>query len=43
MICCVAEDKEKTKFLLGLIPMNMIKLAIELSMTINPGGNYESH
>ncbi len=31
------------KFLLGLIPMNMIKLVIELSMGINPGGKYESH
>ena len=31
------------KFPLGLIPMNMSKLQIELSMTINLGGKYESH
>ena len=31
------------KFTLGLIPMNMSKLQIELSMTIYPGGKYESH
>ena len=43
MICCAKEEKEKVKFLLGLIPMNMIKLNLELPMTINPGGNYESH
>ena len=43
MICCDAEGKEKMKFLLGLVPMNMIKLRAELPMTIDIGGNYESH
>ena len=43
MICYGEGEKEKVKFLLGLIPMNMIKLNLELPMTINPGGNYESH
>ena len=43
MICCGAEGKEKMKFLLGLVPMNMIKLRAELPMAIDIGGNYESH
>ena len=43
MICYDAEEKEKVKFLLGLVPMNMIKLRTELPMAIDIGGNYESH
>ena len=43
MICYDAEEKEKMKFLLGLVPMNMIKFNAELPMAIDIGGNYESH
>ena len=43
MICFVVEEKEKMKFLLGLVPTNMIKLQVVHSVAINLGGKYESH